>query len=227
MKVTWFGQAAFLLESAAGSVALDPFDMAGGFAGRSGMVFDYPQLPRLRPDLVLISHEHFDHNGLSALQAPEKVIRMTAGRFATPVGEVLAIAGEHDDVAGTRRGPNTIFRLELEGLRIAHFGDFGQRDLRPEQQEQLGELDLVFLPVGAGPTIGPQQAHDIARRLRARYVVPMHYRTPAVNFLEPVEPFLELWHDVLRLPAQSFDTAELPARGPLCVVPAPPVATRS
>ncbi len=219
MRVTWYGQAAFLLEAPEGSVVVDPF---ADPSPRRGMLFDYPPLPRLAPDLVLITHEHFDHNGLKALAEPKMTIRSTAGRFDTPVGEVLAVAGEHDDVAGTRRGPNTIFRLTLDGLRIAHFGDFGQRELRPEQREQIGPVDLLFLPVGAGPTIGPHAAFEIARSLEARYVVPMHYRTPAVNFLEPPDAFLGLWRDVLRLDGPSFDSRALPAAGPLCLVPAPP-----
>ncbi len=220
MQVTWYGQAAFLLEALEGSVLVDPF---AAVSPRAGMVFDYPPLPRLAPDLVLITHEHFDHNGLQALGEPTMTIRSTAGRFETPVGEVLAVAGEHDDVAGTRRGPNSIFRLTLDGLRIAHFGDFGQTALRAEQLGQIGPVDLVFLPVGAGPTIGPAAAFAIARALEARYVVPMHYRTPAVNFLEPVEPFLALWQDVLTLEGPSFDSRALPATSPLCVVPKPPL----
>ena len=219
MQVTWFGQAAFHLQTDARSVVIDPF---AAFAPRAGMVFDYLPLPRLSPELVLITHEHFDHNGLEALHAPKMTIRSTAGRFQTPIGEVVAIAGEHDDVAGTRRGPNTIFRFDLDGLRIAHFGDFGQKDLRSEQLEQLGPLDLVFLPVGAGPTIGPEKAHEIALAVDARYIVPMHYRTPAVNFLEPLDPFLKLWPEVLRPGAASFDTSSLPQHGPLCVVPEMP-----
>lgn len=220
MQATWYGQAAFFLQAAEGSVVVDPF---ATLVPRQGMVFDYPPLPHLAPDLVLITHEHFDHNGLQALQEPKMTIRSTAGRFETPVGEVLAISSEHDDVAGTRRGPNTIFRFQLDGLRIAHFGDFGQKDLRPEQFEQIGPVDMVFLPVGAGPTIGPAAAAAIALRLHARYIVPMHYRTPAVNFLEPLAPFLALWQDVLRLDTSTFDTRELPESGPLCIVPKPPL----
>ncbi len=220
MQVTWYGQAAFLLEAAEGSVFLDPFKV---LALRPGMVFDYPPLPRLAPDVVLITHEHFDHNGLDALDQPKMTLRATAGRFTTPVGEVLAVAGEHDDVAGTKRGPNTIFRLELDGLRIAHFGDFGQKELRPEQFEQIGLVDLVFLPVGAGPTIGPEAARTIAQTLEARYIVPMHYRTPAVNFLEPVDPFLALWDDVRQLDGASFETRDFTADGPVCIVPKAPL----
>lgn len=95
---------------------------------------------------------------------------------------------EHDDVAGTKRGPNTIFRFTLDGLRICHFGDFGQAELRAEQQRAIGDLDVLFLPVGGGPTVGGESAAAIVRTLRPRLVVPMHYRTSAVNFLEPQTP---------------------------------------
>jgi len=219
MQVTWYGQSAFSWQAAEGSVVVDPFAV---LSPRAGMVFDYPQLPRLAADLVLITHEHFDHNGLAALAEPKMTVRSTAGRFETPVGELLAVASEHDDVAGTKRGPNTIFRLTLDGVRIAHFGDFGQRCLRSEQLAQLGAVDMVFLPVGGGPTIGPEAAQAIALALGARWVVPMHYRTPAVNFLEPPERFLGLWTNVLRLEGPSFDTGDLPTEGPVCIVPQPP-----
>jgi L-ascorbate metabolism protein UlaG (beta-lactamase superfamily) len=80
-----------------------------------------------------------------------------------------------------------------------------------------------MLPVGAGPTIGPDQALQIVQRLRPRWVIPMHYRTPRIGFLEPAEPFLAQLARVERLQASVFDTAELPvADGPLAVVPAAP-----
>jgi hypothetical protein len=50
------------------------------------------------------------------------------------VGEVVAVAGEHDDVAGTARGLNMLFRFELDGLGFCQLGDHGQRALRPEQR---------------------------------------------------------------------------------------------
>ncbi len=119
------------------------------------------------------------------------VLRATAGTHDSPLGEVVAVASEHDDVAGTQRGPNTIFRFALDGLRFCHFGDFGQAALRPEQHAAIGEIDVLFLPVGDGPTVGGERAAAVVRALRPRLVVPMHYRTPAVNFLEPPDAFLE------------------------------------
>ena len=123
-------------------------------------------------------------------------MRSTAGRFETPVGEVVAIASEHDAEAGTSRGPNTIFVFTLDGVRVCHFGDFGQSALRPEQREAIGAVDLLIVPVGGGPTIGAAAAAEITRALDPRWVVPMHYRTAAIDFLEPADAFLALFEEV-------------------------------
>jgi len=134
-----------------------------------------------------------------------------------------AVASEHDEQAGTARGPNTIFAFALDGLRVCHFGDFGQSALRPEQAQALGAVDLLILPVGGGPTIGAQGAAEIVDRLRPRWVVPMHYRTPRIGFLETADAFLDLCSAVHRLDGPAFETGELPsAEGPLAVVPAAP-----
>jgi len=76
------------------------------------------------------------------------VLRSTAGRLESPIGEVLAVASEHDAAAGTERGPNTIFAFDFDGVRVCHFGDFGQAELWPEQARALDSVDLLFVPVG-------------------------------------------------------------------------------
>jgi L-ascorbate metabolism protein UlaG (beta-lactamase superfamily) len=171
---------------------------------------------------VLVTHEHLDHNGVEAVSGDPAVLRSTAGRLASPIGDVVAIASEHDAAAGTERGPNTIFSFELDGIRVAHFGDFGQRALRDEQAAAVGSPDLLFLPIGGGPTIGAEQAAQIVEQLGPRWVVPMHYRTERVNFLEPPDAFFDRIPNVKRLGEQEFDTAELDGDRPLVVAPAAP-----
>ena len=222
MQVEWYGQSAFRISGAAQTIAIDPFGDPAPLAAR-GIKFEYPPISGVSADLLLVTHEHFDHNGVEAIGGDPAILRSTAGRLESPIGEVTAIASEHDEAAGTERGPNTIFVFTLDGLRCAHFGDFGQRALREEQAGAIGELDLLIVPVGAGPTIGPEQAHEIVERLRPRWVVPMHYRTPRIGFLDDAEPFLERFAQVERLPSPVFETQELPAHdGPLAVVPAVP-----
>jgi L-ascorbate metabolism protein UlaG (beta-lactamase superfamily) len=195
MKIRWHGQSAYTLTGAEHTVAIDPFgDLGAALAGRRR--FDYPPVPAHAADLLLVTHEHADHNGVEAITGSPQVVRSTAGRFDTPVGEVVAVAAEHDAEAGTSRGPNTIFVFTLDGVRVCHFGDFGQSGLRPQQRAAIGAVDLLIVPVGGGPTIDAAQAAAITRALHPRWVVPMHYRTDAIDFLEPADAFLALFEQV-------------------------------
>src|SRR5215831_14174153 len=132
MLVEWYGQSAFRLEADGRTVAIDPFGDTSLFASR-GLQFDYPPIEGLTADLLLVTHEHRDHNGVEVVGGEPVVLRSTAGTFESPVGEVVGIASEHDPLAGTKRGPNTIYVFELDGVRVCHFGDFGQAVLREEQ----------------------------------------------------------------------------------------------
>ena len=222
MQVEWYGQSAFRLSTPEHTVAIDPFADLSSLAGR-GVQFEYPPIDGVSADLLLVTHEHPDHNGVEAIRGEPVILRSTAGRLESPVGEVTAIASEHDDAAGTERGPNTIFVFALDGVRVGHFGDFGQGALRDEQAAALGRIDLLMLPVGGGPTIDAEQAHAIVECVRPRWVVPMHYRTPRIGFLETAEPFLERFARVERLQGPVFETLDLPADDePLAVAPAAP-----
>ncbi len=221
MRVDWYGQAAFRLSGDQATVFIDPFGDMSPMAGR-GIQFEYPPIEGVSADLVLVTHEHLDHNAVEAIEGDAPVIRSTAGRLESPIGEVLAIASEHDQSAGTERGPNTIFVFELDGIKVAHFGDFGQRALREEQAAALGSPELVFLPVGDGPTIGAEQAALIVERIQPRWVVPMHYRTPRIGFLETADGFLERMPHVERMSETGFDTGQLDGDQPLVLVPAAP-----
>jgi L-ascorbate metabolism protein UlaG (beta-lactamase superfamily) len=223
MRVEWFGQSAFRLSTSDTTVAIDPFADMSSMAASRGMQFDYPLIEGVEADLLLVTHEHIDHNGVEAIDGDPLILRSTAGKLESPTGEVTAISSEHDAAAGTERGPNTIFVFELDGIRVCHFGDFGQSELREEQAAAIGHVDLLFVPVGGGPTAGAQQAAAIAGRLSPRWVVPMHYRTPRISFLETADAFLELLAHVERLPGAAFDTDALPVEDvPVAVVPAAP-----
>jgi L-ascorbate metabolism protein UlaG (beta-lactamase superfamily) len=224
VRIRWFGQSAFLLSGTA-RVAIDPFGDVESRARERGLRFAYPRIEGVDADLLLITHEHFDHNGADAIGGDPHTLRSTAGTFPdTPVGEVRAIASEHDDVAGTKGGPNTIFAFALDGLRLCHFGDFGQSALRPEQREAIGDVDVLMLPVGGGgPTIGAEAAAAVVHELAPRLVIPMHYRTDAVDFLEPPDAFLAaVAADVRRLDGPEAEVEALLDGGPVVALLAPP-----
>jgi L-ascorbate metabolism protein UlaG (beta-lactamase superfamily) len=188
MRVRWYGQSAFLLTGEK-TVFIDPFGDMSAAAAR-GLEWSYPPIAGVSPDLLLVTHEHGDHNGIEAIDGSPALLRSTAGRLASPIGEVVGVASEHDDVAGSARGPNSIYCFSLDGLRFCHLGDLGQPALRPEQRAAIGEVDVLFIPVGGGPTLGGESAAAVVRDIAPRLVIPMHYRTPLVNFLESPHEFL-------------------------------------
>jgi len=205
MQIRWYGQSAFSLTDGDTTVFVDPFGDTSGLAER-GLQFDYPAISGVTADLLLVTHEHGDHNAVDVVGGNPRTIRSTAGTFDD--GAIVAVASEHDDAAGTERGPNTIFCFTLDGARVCHLGDFGQATLRAEQRTAIGDVDVLFVPVGGGPTIGGEPAAQVVRELSPRLVVPMHYRTDAVNFLEPPDEFLAaLGGDVTRVDT-TFDGSQ-------------------
>jgi L-ascorbate metabolism protein UlaG (beta-lactamase superfamily) len=209
MHITWFGQSAFLIEGSK-RIFIDPFGDASEALAARGIRFDYPRITGIEADLLLVTHEHMDHNAVEVIGGEPAVIRSQAGTHESSIGDIVGVASEHDQVAGTQRGPNTIYCFTLDDTRFAHFGDFGQAALRPEQRDAIGQIDVLFLPAGAGPTVGGEAAAEIVRQLRPRVTIPMHYGNEAVDFLDPPDAFLDaLGAPVERLDANAADVAAL------------------
>ena len=187
-QVRWFGQSAFLLDGSK-KVFIDPFGDASAALAARNMRFDYPQIEGVEADVLLVTHEHMDHNAVEAIGGDPHTIRALAGTHESPVGEVVGVSSEHDAVAGTQRGHNTIFCFSLDRTRFCHFGDFGQSALRPEQLEAIGSVDVLFMPAGAGPTVSHEVGAQIVRDLAPRLTVFMHHGNEAVDFLEPPDAF--------------------------------------
>jgi L-ascorbate metabolism protein UlaG (beta-lactamase superfamily) len=223
VHVEWFGQSSFALTGFGGKVFVDPFGDMSGLAER-GIDWEYPEFEAEGVDLLLVTHEHRDHNAVERVAGEPATVRSLAGTHETPLGEVVSIASEHDEAAGVERGGNTIVVFTLDGLRVAHMGDFGQAELRPPQRAAMEGVDLLFVPVGGGPTIGGTAAAELAISLGPAWVVPMHYRTPRIGFLENEEEFAAAFPNVVRPAGPSFDTDELErdASGPVAVIPAAP-----
>lgn len=157
MRLTWHGHSCFTIETAQGSVALDPYE-DGSVPGLSPL--------SLTADMVLCSHEHRDHNAREAVALTGK----------TPTFDVEAISTFHDSEQGALRGENTVHIISAEGMRLAHLGDLGC-DLTPEQKERLRRVDVLMLPIGGYYTIDAHQARTLATPLFPRIIVPMHYRS--------------------------------------------------
>ena len=225
MRVEWHGQSAFTLSGDGRQGLHRPLRRHLGRWRERGMQFDYPPIEAGEVDLLLVTHEHLDHNGVEAVAGEPAILRSTAG---TP--RVAARRGGRDRLRARRRAPapsagrTRSSPSSSTACRVAHFGDFGQAGLRPEQAAAIGGADLLFLPVGGGPTIGGAAAAAIATALGATWVVPMHYRTRAHRL--PRDRGGVRGGDARvqrRLEPPIFETAELRrGDGPPAVVPAAP-----
>jgi len=180
MKMTYLGHAAFLLESGSTSILIDPYDEQVG----------YP-VPKVRADVVLISHDHADHTNVAMATGQPRVIRgLARGHWRTVHERVDAITISsvptyHDDAQGAKRGRNTVFIIEAEGLRVVHLADLGH-GLGQEAAKTIGHPDVLMIPVGGYYTIDAGQAHDVIAQLRPGIVIPMHYKT-SVNPGSPLD----------------------------------------
>ena len=177
IQIQWLGHSCFRVECQGYVIVLDPF--------APGSVPGCKDIQNVEADQVLCSHEHGDHNYRAGVilreNGPENPFTITA------------LPWYHDYQQGALRGPNTIYVLEAQGLRVAHFGDVG---CMPSQEvlDQLKNLDAIMLPVGGHFTVGPQEAMDIVKAIQPRVVIPMHYRSDEFGFevLGTVGAFLEV-----------------------------------
>jgi len=196
MKFTWHGHSCFTIDTAQGTVTVDPF--------QDNYV---PGFGTIRPvaDAVYCSHGHGDHHGVDAV--------MLTGS-GCHVG-VETVSTFHDEVEGAKRGVNLIHIFSAEGMKAAHMGDLGC-ELTREQIDMLAGLDVLLIPVGGFYTIDAEQAAEIVRQLSPRIVVPMHYKGEGFGFdvLAPVDNFLSLCDRTIKvLDGNSFEvTADTPAQ---------------
>lgn len=186
MEIYWGGQACFRLKGKTASVILDPFDP--GFVG-----LKFPK--DWQADVVLSSHEHQDHNSTGSIPSPSgtsPLVFKDPGEYEVGGVVITGISSFHDNEQGTQRGLNTIFHLNLDGLNIVHLGDLGQSHLTEEQITQIGEVDILLVPVGSVYTIDGKQASEIVSQLEPKIIIPMHYFIEGLKFqLESVDKFLK------------------------------------
>lgn len=202
MKIRYLAHSCFLITASDGTrIVIDPYE-AGGYDGAIG----YAPINE-SADIVVVTHEHADHAAVGEVRGHPLVIRGPAQARGILFDTV---AVPHDDAGGGRRGAVRIVLFTVDGIRLCHGSDIG-RPLTEAEQEAIGEVDVLFVPVGGRYTLDAEGAAAVVRQLAPRLVIPMHYRTPRIGFpLEPVERFLKGRSDTRR-PGRS--EVEIPPNG--------------
>lgn len=179
MRFRWFGHACFELVFENGTVIVtDPFDASVG----------YP-LPEVKALGVTVSHDHFDHNYVEVVKGQPQVVKGPGSHKVDGI-EITGIKTFHDPSGGSERGENTVYVFDDGKMRVAHLGDLGHV-LNQQQLDALGSLDVLLIPVGGFYTIDPEEAADLVEKIKPRIVIPMHFKTEAIDFpIVSVDEFL-------------------------------------
>ena len=170
-------------------------------------------------DVVLITHDHSDHNDAKSLPGTPEILK-GSGPMAAKGISFKGIPVYHDPSKGSERGANTIFTFVVDGLRVCHLGDLGHL-LGDKDLTEIGPVDILMIPVGGHFTIDPKEATRVVEQIRPKVVIPIHFKTEKCGFpIAPVDDFLKGKLKVKR-PGKSevvFDKAALPAQMEIVVL---------
>ncbi|WKV07796.1 MBL fold metallo-hydrolase [Thermoanaerobacterium sp. CMT5567-10] len=181
MKIRYFGHSCFKITLDSGiRIVTDPFDQTVG----------YP-LPETDADIVTSSHSHFDHNYFKAIKGNFKIVN-TPGEHDVNGVHIKGISTFHDDEHGAKRGKNIVFVINADNIRVCHAGDLGHI-LTDDMLKEIGDIDVLMIPVGGYYTIDDRQAVKVIEQLKPKLTIAMHYRTSNVNLpIETVDNFLKM-----------------------------------
>ncbi len=179
MRIRYLGHSSFVVTSDTGTkIVTDPYKTGGNLS--------YGDISE-SADVVTASHDHFDHNNVGAVRGNPEVVR---GAAKVKGIEFKGIPSYHDEAGGKQRGSNTIFCFDVDGIRVCHLGDLGHR-LSDQQVTEIGQADILFVPVGGYYTIDAKVATEVCNQIKPRVIIPMHFRTDrGLQVLAGVEDFL-------------------------------------
>jgi len=179
MDISWLGHSCFRIRGSRATVVTDPYSPDLGYS-----------LGKPTARIVTVSHQHPGHSYVQGIGGePRLVVR--PGEYEIDGVLIIGVATFHDADRGGKRGKNTVYLMEVDEVSICHLGDLGHV-LTAQQVEEIGNVDVLLLPVGGVSTINASMAAEVVRQLEPKVVVPMHYKTPALSReLEPVDGFLK------------------------------------
>ncbi|MBW6441868.1 MBL fold metallo-hydrolase [Patescibacteria group bacterium] len=181
MEITYIGHSCFKIKDKTITMVIDPYDPKIGY-----------KLPKLSCDVLLTTHDHFDHNYIEGV-SDYRLLIDGPGEYEIGGCFIYGRAVGHDEKGGAERGKVTMYLITIDGFNILHVGDLGC-ELSQEDMEKIPSVDVLMIPVGGKYTIDAEKATKVISSLEPSYVIPMHYKTKdltGVEGLSGVEEFLD------------------------------------
>ena len=211
MIIKWLGHSCFLITSEQGlRVIMDPYSVGGGI--------NYCSIEETA-DIVVVSHDHFDHNAVSAVRGKPEVVKGSGIKTVRGI-QFRGIATYHDTSHGKRRGTNTACCFTLDDIKLCHLGDLGHL-LSQAQINEIGAVDILFIPTGGFYTIDAADASKVCDQLKPKVIIPMHFKTVKCDFpISGVEDFIRNKKNARKMDSSQieFKLGELPAATEIVVL---------
>ena len=180
LRIRWHGHSCFEITNEI-TLVTDPHD---------GKSIGIPA-PSATGDIILVSHDHYDHNKVKSVEKGDsKVVTDERKRNISNI-EIKGFESFHDEVQGAKRGNNIIFKFISDDITFCHLGDLGH-ELDEKTIQQIGEVDILFIPVGGTYTINSEEAWNVIKAIKPKITVPMHYKIEGLSLpIANVDAFLE------------------------------------
>jgi L-ascorbate metabolism protein UlaG (beta-lactamase superfamily) len=126
-------------------------------------------------DIAVVSLNDADMNGVENVTHGDKIPFSITGPGEYEIRDIF-VKGFNSISNYKEEGRlNTIYTVGLEGMNLCFLGALGTSQLTNETIEALGEVDVLFVPIGGEGVLSPADAYKLAVKLEARLVIPMHY----------------------------------------------------
>jgi L-ascorbate metabolism protein UlaG (beta-lactamase superfamily) len=207
--VQYLGHSCFRLRGRDGIVLTDPYDRSVGL-----------DIGKPTAHIVTVSHDHPDHANVASVRPARERVFVVEGAGEYEISGILitGVRTFHDKSKGEERGKNTVYVIHLDDVVFCHLGDLGH-ELTAQQIDEIGSVDVLFVPVGGGETISPAEATSVISQLEPRIVVPMHYaQSDQMSLTEELGPLEKFTHELglkeyVAETKLTLNSSSLPAEG--------------
>ncbi len=209
MDIIWHGSSCFTIKTKNCVAVIDPYSKELGI-----------KPPRLKADVVFLSH-HQPEQEVTSVEGYSRVIDWPGEYEVKGIAVIAKNTGYRGEGEEKKPKEELTFIIEIDGIKLCFLGDLGEGK-EENFVESIGDVDILFLPIGGGNGAAAKIAHEMVEEIEPRIVIPMDYAVPELKSdLTGPEEFLKLVGASTIEKKEKFTVssrAELPEEKTECVL---------
>jgi L-ascorbate metabolism protein UlaG (beta-lactamase superfamily) len=162
------------------TIAINPPSKKSKFSGTS-----------FGSDIVLITSNHPDFNGAENATRKDQEPFVIDGPGEYEVQEFFIRGFASKSAYDGKERVNTIYSMRVDGIDVAFLGALSEKELSPEVKEELGQADILFVPIGGDGVLDAAEAHELAVKREPKIIIPIHYGETGVGEKDALKKFLK------------------------------------